>query len=42
MIDKPQGTCAMSLETISKGLELAIKASIESEKDIALIDGVIL
>ena len=42
VIDKPQGTCAMSLETISKGLELAIKAIIENEKDIALFDGTIM
>ena len=42
VIDKPQGTCAMSLETISKGLELAIKASVENEKDIALFDGTIM
>lgn len=34
VIDKPQGTCAMSVETIAKGLELAIKAIIENEQDI--------
>lgn len=42
VIDKPQGTCAMSLDTISKGLELAIKASIENEKDLLITDGTIM
>lgn len=42
VLDKPQGTSAMSLETISKGLELAIKATIEKDKDISLIDGTIM
>lgn len=42
VLDKPQGTSAMSLETISKGLELAIKATIENDKDISLIDGTIM
>lgn len=42
VIGKPQGTCAMPLETISKGLELAIKATIENEKDIILLDGSIM
>lgn len=36
VIDKPQGTPAMSVETIAKGLELAIKAIVENEKDINL------
>ena len=42
VIDKPLGTCAMSLETISKGLELAIKAIVENEKDISLAVGTIM
>ena len=42
VIDKPLGTCAMSLETISKGLELAIKAIVENEKDITLTVGTIM
>lgn len=42
VLDKPQGTSAMSLETISKGLELAIKATIENDKDISLPAGTIM
>lgn len=42
VVDKPQGTCAMSIETITKGLELAIKAIVENEKDITLQVGTIM
>lgn len=42
VIDKPAGTPAMSLETIAKGLELAIKAIIENDEDISLHMGTIM
>lgn len=42
VIDKPQGTCAMSLETIAQALELSIKAVVENEKDITLQVGTIM
>lgn len=42
VIDKPQGTCAMSLETIAEGLELAIKAIVENDQDICLSVGTIM
>lgn len=42
VIDKPAGTSAMSLETIARGLELAIKAIIENNEDISLHMGTIM
>lgn len=42
VIDKPAGTPAMSLETIARGLELAIKAIIENDEDISLHMGTIM
>lgn len=42
VIDKPVGTCAMSLETIAKGLELAIKAIVENKEDLSLHMGTIM
>lgn len=41
VVDKPVGTCAMSLETIAKGLELSIKAIVENKEDISLHMGTI-
>ena len=42
VIDKPMGTAAMSVETIAKGLELAIKAIVENKEDISLHMGTIM
>ncbi|BBF43710.1 pyrrolidone-carboxylate peptidase [Lachnospiraceae bacterium KM106-2] len=42
VIEKPVGTCSMSVETITKGLELAIKAIVENETDINLQVGTIM
>lgn len=42
VVDKPQGTAAMSAETIAKGLELAIKAILENEVDIKGVMGTIM
>lgn len=42
VIDKPQGTAAMPIETIAKGLELAIKAIVENNDDINLHMGTIM
>lgn len=42
VVDKPIGTPAMSLETIAKGLELAIKAVVENKEDISLHMGTIM
>lgn len=41
VVEKPVGTCAMSLETIAKGLELSIKAIVENKEDISLHMGTI-
>lgn len=42
VVDKPQGTAAMSLETISQGLLLAIKAIVENQEDIQYTGGTIM
>ena len=42
VVEKPIGTCAMSLETIAKGLELSIKAIVENKEDISLHMGTIM
>ncbi len=42
VVDKPQGTAAMPIETIAKGLELAIKAILENETDITGLMGTIM
>lgn len=42
VVEKPMGTCAMSTETIAKGLELAIKAIVENKQDINLRMGTIM
>ena len=42
VVEKPMGTCAMSTETIAKGLELAIKAIVENKQDINLRMGTLM
>lgn len=42
VIGKPEGTPSMSLETMAKGLELAIKAIVENTEDISLHMGTIM
>lgn len=42
VVDKPQGIAAMSLETISQGLLLAIKAIVENQEDIQYTGGTIM
>ena len=42
VVEKPVGTCAMAVETIAKGLELAIEAIVETKEDISIHLGTIM